>query len=67
MVSSRQREEEKRGKLTVNHVFNLAKAGSQHCLLVGPGGAFGLKLNKESGLLFLRLLLGLLEKLRLLS
>ena len=42
------------------------KAGSQHRLLVGPGGAFGRELSKEAGLLVLRLLLGLLEKLRLL-
>ena len=57
---------EKRGKLTVNHVFNFAEAGSQQSLLISPGGAFGLELSKETGLLVLRLLLGLLEKLRLL-
>ena len=41
------------------------KARSQHRLLVGPGGAFDHELSKEAGLLVLRLLLGLLEKLRL--
>ena len=66
MVSSQQLEEEKRGKLTINYVFNLAQAGSQHRLLFGPGRAFGHELGKEAGLLVLRLLLGLLEKLRLL-
>ena len=66
MVSSRQLEEEKRGKLTVDHVLNFAEAGGQQSLLVGPGGAFGLELSKETGLFVLRILLCLLEKLRLL-
>ena len=56
----------KKEKLTIDHVLDATKAGSQLRLLVGPGGALGLKLSKEVGLFRLCLLLSRLEKLRLL-
>lgn len=65
-ISNCQLKERKRRKLTINHVFNPAKAGSQQRLLIGPSGAFRLELGKKTRLFHLRLLPDLLEKLRLL-
>ena len=61
MRADSSKQETKRMQLTVDQVFNAAKAGHHLGLLVGPGRALDLKLGKEAGLRRLRLQLGRLE------